>query len=495
MTLSSASAALAGRYDAIPYVTIPHRLTHPDRLAGVARFMGMPAPDVAQARVLEIGCGDGANLIPMAATMPSARFVGCDLSARAIAAGRQTIAALGLTNIELAQEDLRALPDRHGDFDFIIAHGVYSWVPHDVRDALFALGHARLADRGILFVSFNALPGSRVRQIASELLHLHVDGLEDPHARLASARGLARMIAAGRSFHPSDDAVRAEFLAIAQSSDSELFHDTLAVPNDAFLFRDFAMHAARFGLRHLAEADLHSMSAVALPPDARQLISAMDAGSREQYLDFMRLRRFRQSLLCRADAATDATPLDVRLASMHVCADRALVQAIAGGRLDGIVAQFISSGGTDGRVRELLETVAQHAPASLSIAALRERFSGRTLPRPLEAIIADACVSNLFSLHVQPPQLVAVAGELPHAGALARHEAGLRDELTTLLHTRVRIPDHNARRLLTLLDGSRDRAALAAAINGPGFAYQRDAASAFVDRALAQFARLGLLAA
>ena len=495
MTLPTTNAAIADRYDSIAYVTIPHRITHPDRLASTARFMGLVIPALASARVLEVGCGDGANLIPMAATMPAAKFVGCDLSARALAAGRETIAALGMSNIALLEQDLRTLPAEHGDFDFIIAHGVYSWVPPEVRDGLLALARSRLSPGGILFVSHNALPGHRVRQIASEILHAHVDSLADPRARLASARELAKMIAGGRSFHASDDAVRAEFRAIAQSSDSELFHDTLGVPNEAFSFREFTAHAARFGLRYLAEADLHSMSAVALAPEARQFLSTLDADAREQYLDFVRLRRFRQSLLCRVDAALDPAPLAERVVSMHVSADRALLQAIASGKLDDIVRQVDPSAGAGGRVQTLFESIAKSAPAATPMAVLRDRFAKEPLPRSVERLIADACVSNLVILHVAAPAVVPVAGERPLAGAVARHEAATREELTSLLHTRVRIPDAKVRRLVTLLDGTRDRAALVAEVNGPAFAYQRDAAMKFVELALGQLARLGMLAA
>ena len=492
MTLPTTNAALADRYDSVPYVTIPHRMTHPDRLASTARFMGVDVARVADAHVLEVGCGDGTNLIPMAAAMPAATFVGCDLSARALAVGRATIAALGLSNIELLQEDLRALPHAHSDFDFIIAHGVYSWVPQDVRDGLFQLANARLARAGILYVSSNTLPGSRVRQAASEILRAHVDPLADPRAKLSSARELARIIADGRSFHASDDALRAEFRAIAQSSDSELFHDTLAVINDAFWFRDFAAHAARHGLRHVAEVDLHSMSAVSLSTQARRFLSALDAGAREQYLDFIRLRRFRQSLLCRIDAPLDPAPLAERLARMHVSADRALIQAVSNGKLDDIVRQVDPSADASA-LRELFETVAQQSPAAVSVAALREQFASRRVTKPFEAFIADACVSNLLILHVHPPPVLPVPGERPRASALARYEAATHDELTSLLHTRVRVPDAKVRRLVTLLDGSRDRAALVAQLNGPEFAYQRDAALTFIDRALVQLARLGLL--
>jgi SAM-dependent methyltransferase len=135
----TSNAALAGRYDEIPYAALPHPATHPSRIATVATFFGHAAPGVARCRVLEVGCNDGSNLIPMAVSLPSGHFVGCDLSASALDAGRRTIEALSLANITLVEGDLASLEPEYGDFDFIVAHGVYSWVPPHVRDALFAL--------------------------------------------------------------------------------------------------------------------------------------------------------------------------------------------------------------------------------------------------------------------------------------------------------------------------------------------------------------------
>ena len=96
-------------------------------------------PLVGACRVLEIGCGDGSNLIPMACHLPESRFAGVDLSAAAIAKGRRTIDDLGLANINLVAADLRDIGPDYGSFDYIIAHGVYSWVPAPVRDGLLAV--------------------------------------------------------------------------------------------------------------------------------------------------------------------------------------------------------------------------------------------------------------------------------------------------------------------------------------------------------------------
>ena len=237
--------------------------------------------------MLEVGCSDGSNLIPMAVSLPAARFVGCDLSPRALDAGRRTISALGLMNVTLVEGDLAAVSPAHGAFDFIVAHGVYSWVPPPVRDALFALASGRLARNGILYVSYNVLPGCRVRQAAWDVLHHHVDRIESARARLDAARQLARLIAdGGAATCESDQALRAEFSAIAQHSDSELCHDDLAVPNEPILFHSFVQHAARHGLRYLAEADFCTMSDTGVSGDAKTYLSSLDPLAREQYLDF-----------------------------------------------------------------------------------------------------------------------------------------------------------------------------------------------------------------
>ena len=496
LSITTDHAALAQRYDTIAYATLPHPLTHPDRMATVATFLGMNPPAVSHCRVLEVGCGDGGNIIPMAAALPAARFVGCDLSAVALAKGRATIAALRLTNITLVEDDMAALAPAHGDFDYIIAHGVYSWVPAAVRDGLFALAAQRLSPGGVMFVSLNTLPGCRVRQATWDVLHWHVDHIADARARLVAARELAALIGAGgKTLHEADDALRAEFRAIAKSSDSELFHDTLAVPNEPVFFHEFAAHADRFGLAYLSEAELHTMSAVGLSPETRALLSPLDPQAREQYLDFVRLRRFRQSLLRRKDAPIATTVRTERLSGMHVAASGSLLQSAADGKVGDLAHGLDPTGGGGGPIREVLDALVQRAPATCSMATLREIVGQRALSRSLESFLTDAYISVLITLHVHPPALAAVAGERPIAGAMARFEAQPQEALTSLLHTRVQIPDVNARRLLTLLDGTRDRSALASSMAGPAFGHQRDMADRFVAHALAQFGRMGLLAA
>ena len=147
------SAGAPTEYDLIPYPALPRPQTHPDRLAAVGKLFGMEPAPVDRCRVLELGSSDGGNLIPMASTLTGSRFVGVDLAAGPVAAGRRMVDDLGLENIELHACDLRTIDDAWGEFDYILAHGLYSWVPEDVRERLLAVCRERLAAEGIAFIS------------------------------------------------------------------------------------------------------------------------------------------------------------------------------------------------------------------------------------------------------------------------------------------------------------------------------------------------------
>src|SRR5262245_28858455 len=119
-------------YDDVPYPSLPSRRTHPAHLAAIGRLRGLAPPPVRRCRVLELGCAAGGNLLPMAADLPDSTFVGVDVSARQVEAGQRALGQLGLTNIELRRLNLLEAGDELGTFDYILCHGVYSWVPRPV---------------------------------------------------------------------------------------------------------------------------------------------------------------------------------------------------------------------------------------------------------------------------------------------------------------------------------------------------------------------------
>ena len=247
----------------------------------------------------------------MAYGLPGSAFCGVDLSRGAIARARELATALGLDNLDLRHADLAALPPL-GTFDYVVAHGVYSWVAPAERDALLAACRSHLAPHGVAYVSYDVLPGGHLREITRQMLRWHLREVSDPEEGIAQARALLAAIAEAR---PEGDEMRLVAERALQQGDPALFHDELAPHHEAVLFADFAAHAARHGLRFLAEADVFEMDASPLPEELR----AGDELEREQYLDFFKGRMFRQTLLCHAAAepAPGRTGRGARHAGRH----------------------------------------------------------------------------------------------------------------------------------------------------------------------------------
>ena len=304
-----ASDGARAAYAEIAYPGLAFPQCHPDRLATHARLLGIKPASPERCRVLELGCGDGGQLAPMAATLPGSTFVGVDISPGAVEAARARAGALGAENVEFVEADLAALdPSELGRFDFVLAHGVYSWVPPAVADRLLALCRALLARQGVAYVSYNAQPGADLRAPARSAMRFHGRGRE-ARARLDAAR---EMLAALAAMPQGDDPYRA-FAAVHaarvdEREDALLFHDDLEAHNSAHLFTDFAAEASGHGVQYLAEADWFEMSPGSLPAQAAALLEGCggDRIAREQYLDFLRCRAYRQTLLCREEVRLNA---------------------------------------------------------------------------------------------------------------------------------------------------------------------------------------------
>lgn len=299
---------LRAAYNAVQYPGHAVRDTHPDWLWVRAALVGHDAPPVGRCRVLEIGCATGSNLLPMAATLPSSTFVGIDLSDAQIERGRATAASAGLTNVELRCQDLAEYdPAADGPFDYVIAHGVYSWVPADVRDRLMAICGRCLSPAGVAYVSYNTYPGWHLRRVGRDLMRFAAEGAGDPVGRAAAGR---EMLAFAGEPSLSVGAYKAVVHNLQQtaatSQDWYLTHEELAAVNDPVYFRDFAGHAAGHGLRYLTGTTPRNEYYGWLTRPMKERVDRMSRGDvveREQALDLLTGQTFRRSLLCRADAA------------------------------------------------------------------------------------------------------------------------------------------------------------------------------------------------
>ena len=470
---------LKAAYEDIAYVGRPNHHSHPDRLAAIATLFGLAPPDVAGARILEVGCGDGANLVPIAAQWPGARLVGCDFSALLMRDARAMAEGVGVANLKLVEGDLREVAESLGSFDYIIGHGFYSWVPADVRDAFVALVGRQLAPGGLAFISYNVLPGGFVRRIGWDAVRIAAAGIDAPTERLAATRRQFADLAQAWSAMPGLPAhLGREYATAAERSDSSLYHDDLSGVNEAVYFSTFVHHLARHQLGFLAEAEPGTMSLAGLPERMRTLAANADALSREQYLDFARVRRFRQSIVMRASDIARAGITPAAVTKLHLSAVTGIVQERVAGAARSVEGPLVDF---------LVEAFPRSLPATDVLAMLEGH--GLSADDALTTLLRG-CFSGAVDLHTRPLPIVAVAGGRPRAFAVARWQAGRGDAVTNLRHEPVRIEDAVARAVVAACDGTRDHATLAAVAGRHG----SQAASA-LPQFLERFALAGLLEA
>lgn len=478
-------------YDALPYPSLPVAQTHPERLATAATLLGMKPAPVDRCRVLELGCASGGNLLPMAAALPGSRFVGVDLSRRQIEAGQALLREAGLSNCELRAADLTTLLDDPkdgpplGEFDYILAHGVYSWVPEAVQGALLELCRRRLAPQGLAYISYNTLPGFYRRQPVRDMMRYHLANLQkDGQALPAAAAVKHSRELLERLAHSVPNAggsslwallLRQEHEQLSQLPDSYLAHEHLEENNRACYFHEFAAAAASHGLKYVTEAErLGTMED--FPPGMERLLRGLgdDLIKHEQYLDFVRHQSLRCSLLCRAEVqlTRSLSSEPARTLRMSANAWPALETAPTRAQIQsGAPVPFRSRLGQvtvpDPGYKAVLLALHGSRPRALNFAELGaaagELVGDTYTDEALADIAMHAYRTGLLKLHVQPPQPVTVVSERPRATAVARVQARQHLTVTNLWHQTVEL-DPLERVTLGLLDGEHDAAALVTAL-------------------------------
>ncbi|MEX0677630.1 MAG: class I SAM-dependent methyltransferase [Pirellulales bacterium] len=330
MTLQSPTAAshmsdpsaAANPYDEVPYPSKPLPPSHPDRLAAVATLFGMQPPAVDRCRVLELGCATGGNLIPMAERHPQSTFVGVDYSQVQIGAARRMADALSLSNLELRQASITDLGDELGKFDYIISHGVFSWVAPPVQDKILELCRNLLHEHGVAYVSYNIFPGWHLRSIIRELLWRHAPPGGDTGERLARARSLLEFLstALARQQSPYAELLKRQVDAIRGQPEGYLCHEDFETDNHPLYFHEFVARAAAGGLQYLGEAALATMFISSFGPAIERQVMRLsdDAISAEQHLDVLRNRAFRQTLLCHEGIPLERHVTPDRLKTLYV---------------------------------------------------------------------------------------------------------------------------------------------------------------------------------
>lgn len=465
-------------YEEVSYPSYAYPQTYPDHLAVLATLSGMKPPPVHQCRVLELGCGQGGNLVPMAYNLPESQFVGFDLSSQAIAQGQTLISSLGLTNITLTQQDILTVSPDLGQFDYIIVYGIFSWVPEPVREKILTICRQQLAPNGVAYISYNALPGWHMYNIARDIMLYHTEDIDESQARIGGAREALAFLAETVS---GQDNLYGQFLQktnafLSGMSDGYLYHDFMEETNAPLYFSQFMAQAEQHGLQYLANTEFVSPHTAPDHIVERLMAQTGSIIRTEQYLDFLTNRTFRETALCHADVALQRTltpaaldglqvasqvqpvnpdlnihsdaleefagPEAATLSTTHPLTKAALIH------LNCVWPQAAPFKALAGEAQGLLGDAAGHSPLSPEITRLATNL-----------MLAYSRRMSLVNFHTHAPSLTLELSEYPIASAVARYQAEANLPVTNLYHHRVTMTQLS-RHLLAYLDGSRSRSDL-----------------------------------
>ena len=299
-------------YDELTYKSAAFAQSSPYKLEACATLLGINPPPCKNAKVLEIGCSFGGNLIPFAVNNENARVVGIDLSGEQIRRGKEIVKEIGLQNLELIHGDICEFKSDE-KFDYIIAHGVFSWVPDFVKDAILRVVRENLSQNGVAFISYNVYPGWKVKDIIRDLMLLAAKDKDSTEERLKAAK--EALLVYKEVLLTRDNEKFEKFMPIKSlitwiddilsKDDFYVVHEFLEDINDPFYFKDFCEKIDKFDLAYLCDIDMKDVFVPdfgnALVDDFKNVHFA-DRIQSEQFLDILNMKLFRQSLIVHKNA-------------------------------------------------------------------------------------------------------------------------------------------------------------------------------------------------
>jgi len=454
----------------------------PNHLSVFAYLLGLEPAPVEQSRILEIHCGSGMHLLPLAEQWPNSRFTGIDPHPARVAEAQAAAEALGLRNIEFLNLTPENWDQWKGQVDYLIARRVFSWVAGPARTGLLALAGRVLAPEGIASISYNTDPGWHLRRMARELAQQQQAGRSDPREQLARTRAFLndlreRLPNPGGAY---EHAIRAEAEKLAAQEDDEAYQDLLGEICVPILFQEFLEQIEPHGLQYLTESVFVDPLAEAVRPAVRQTLRQTRGPlDYEQEFDFLFGRDVRHSLLIRARPAIRREPDPKRVGDLWIVCPAVPQQSLLVAR-DDKPLEFAFPNGTR------LTLTWPWAKAALVLL-------GQSYPRPVHTSeifdmlpLVDFCSTpmelpsalelhrfllGLFGMNVAQLQTWPWTtdhrrgfGDRPQVRPVARYQAARGWPMTNHLHEPVRLRDPLAGRLIGLLDGTRDLPTLVAAL-------------------------------
>jgi methyltransferase-like protein/SAM-dependent methyltransferase len=469
--MSQPSAEAAATRD---WIGTPIPRSQPAWLATVARLRGLQPADVERARVLELGCLKGRNLIALAERYPAATFVGIDASPVEVDAARQAAATVGLTNVEFRASHLTELGKELGAFDYIVAPGVYSSIDDESREWLLSLVRELLTDDGVAYLSYHAYPAWHIHQVLAHLMRYDASRARGPAEQVAAGRGLIQFLRASLTDNnPYHALIQAEINSIPLHDEFALRHAYLGAAIRPVYLREFVSAASRHDLQYLGDGAIGVAYTDRMGDSIEEGLRRVASGpmQEEQYRDVLHNRKFRQTLLCHASKQLVTTLSAEQLQGFYLAAELAPENPEMAPRSTAM-ERFVAPGGISvATALPLGKTALAHLgeiwPRQVAfedlVTAACERLSaagasaiGEPEKARLRQSLVDCCARGVVEVHQGPEMFTAQIAERPTASPWARWQAAHGEAPTNRRHEAMLLESFDAE-VLQRLDGTQSR--------------------------------------
>ena len=299
-------------YNELLYKSNPFTYTVPALLEAQGKLFGLTPKDSRKARILELGSSFGGNIITQALYNPEAEFVGVDLTAEQVKKGNEVIEKIGLKNIKLIEKNILDINEDFGKFDYIIVHGVFSWVPDIVKEKIIKICNENLTEEGIAYISYNTYPGwKEADKIREMMLYANKYFPEVSQGdKVQRGKAFISIVAEQMKIYTDVAEKKGDFIkqieGILNMQDYYVGHEQLENINDPMYLHEFVDMLRKENLQYISDVGLR-LSIASVYNDSTieklQQLSQGDPVIKEQCLDYILDTKFRRSLICKNSQA------------------------------------------------------------------------------------------------------------------------------------------------------------------------------------------------
>jgi SAM-dependent methyltransferase len=440
----------------------PNPERHPDRLRVISKLRGLQVAPVSKARILDLGCGTGLDIIAWALQYPEAEFLGIDNDKNFINLGNKLISDLSLKNIKLQEADILDYKVEDNTWDYIISHGVYSWVPDSVQTAILNIITSGLKPTGVASLSYNVLPGWETRRVTQKIIQTFDNQNESPEWRVDNAlKSLNRaklFLNDSASLH-SQQIVK-EIDSVLRQSGAFIYHELLNLSSVAFYYTEFNDQITKYRLQILGDGDPRKFNITpydSVTSQQWQEFEQKDFIKINQFMDLLNNTSLRSAVLCKDSVVLSEQPEYSSIFEMFVSSGVRKENEV--GEDTNQMAIYAGPAGStieinDSRIKYLLNLLSDNWPKSKAVTEIMTNSSiTSNSTKTIYETIGELFLQGIVNISLEPAKLLDKINELPKVYSLAKEQAKLGFAWVTNLHFEFVPISEFDRELIILLDG------------------------------------------